>query len=80
MIITLKSGERINTETDLSAAERHIIQKLMIWKTIVTSEEAFAEKIRKALAAGWNGSGPVRPGPAASKIISEFKDEIYKRR
>lgn len=79
MIITLKTGKKIDTETDLSAAERHIVQKLIIWKTIVDSNHAFDEKIHAALSAGWNNSGPVKASPTLLTILSKFTKEVELR-
>jgi hypothetical protein len=75
MIITLSTGRKINTETDLSAEERHIVQKLYAWASVLDSKEAFREKRTQALEAGWNFSGPV----AQRQLLREVLDDIEKK-
>lgn len=79
MIFTLHDNRRIDTERDLSAAERHILQKLLAWKSIVESIEAFREKTRQAFETGWNNSGPVHERDEMRQIIASFEKEIRSR-
>ncbi|EFK06057.1 conserved hypothetical protein, partial [delta proteobacterium NaphS2] len=59
MIIETKYGKRFDTDRDLTAPERHILQKLFAWETMAESIVQFREKKTKALDDGWNGSGPI---------------------
>ncbi len=79
MIITTQSGASFDTEKDLTAAERHILQKLFIWKSMVDSLGAFIEKKEKALADGWNASGPVRPSEAMRVILDDLEKQVAAR-
>lgn len=74
MIITLSTGRKIDTETDLTAEERHIVQKLYAWASVLDSMEAFREKRNQALDAGWNSSGPV----AQRHMLREILDDVEK--
>jgi hypothetical protein len=49
MLITLSNGRSLDTERDLTAAERHILQKLMIWESMAGTLEEFREKRARAL-------------------------------
>ncbi len=77
MIIRTSDGKSFDTETDLSAAERHILQKLLAWKSIVNTVAEFKEKRTRAFAAGWNKSGPVREGPAMKIIIDDMEKQLF---
>ena len=79
MIINIKDGNSINTATDLTAPERHILQKLFLWKSMASSLKEFKEETNKALSRGWNGSGPVKESPALKSIVLELEDNVTKR-
>jgi hypothetical protein len=49
MIIAASNGKFFDTEKDLSAPERHILQKLFAWESTVTSQEQFEQKKEEAL-------------------------------
>jgi hypothetical protein len=78
MIIRTDSGQTIDT-ADLSPEERHVIQKLMAWMTLVDSVEQFSQKKQQALAAGWNDSGPVRETRALSVVIRHLEKQVRQR-
>jgi hypothetical protein len=78
MIIRTDSGQTIDT-ADLSPEERHVIQKLMAWMTLVDSMEQFSQKKQQALAAGWNDSGPVRETRALSVVIGHLEKQVRQR-
>jgi hypothetical protein len=78
MIIRTDSGQTIDT-ADLSPEERHVIQKLMAWMTLVDSMEQFSQKKQQALAAGWNDSGPVRETRALSQVIRHLEKQVRQR-
>lgn len=78
MIIRTDSAQIIDT-ADLSPVERHVIQKLMAWMTLVDSMEQFSQKKQQALAAGWNDSGPVRETRALSVVIRHLEKQVRQR-
>jgi hypothetical protein len=79
MMIDIHNGRSIDTEKDLGPEERHIVQKFMAWASTVTSVARFRELRKKALADGWNNSGPVRESRALSLIAIELEAQIRKR-
>ena len=79
MIIETFDGRSINTATDLGPEERHILQKLMAWGSMVKSLDQFRDIKKKALANGWNNSGPVRESRALSLVVKGLEIQIRQR-
>jgi hypothetical protein len=79
VIITTKDGKTYDTETDLTAPERHVLQKLFLWKTMASSLEVFREKKEEALAKGWNNSGPIQETPGLKDIIRDLEQKLVFR-
>jgi hypothetical protein len=79
MIFATKRGESFDTEKDLSAAERHILQKLFLWKDLASSVEDFRSKKQKALFKGWNDSGPIPESSAMKSITSDLEKQVSLR-
>ena len=79
MLITLSNGRSLDTERDLTAAERHILQKLMIWESMATSLEEFREKRAKALQVGWNNSGPVPESDVLRMVVEDLESKVLAR-
>jgi hypothetical protein len=79
MIIHTGDGNSIDTENDLTAPERHILQKLFLWEGMASSLQEFKEKRNEALLKGWNNSGPVRESPALSSIIKDLMEKVSTR-
>jgi hypothetical protein len=79
VIITTEDGKTFDTETDLTAQERHILQKLFLWKTMASSLEVFRGKKEEALFKGWNNSGPIRETPALKDIINDLEQKVIAR-
>jgi hypothetical protein len=79
MIYTTKRGESFNTEKDLSAPERHILQKLFIWKDFASSVEEFKSKKQEALGKGWSDSGPVQESRAMKSITRDLEETVALR-
>ena len=71
MIYTTQKGEAFDLEKDFSSPERHILQKLLLWKDMVASVEEFLHKKQEALRKGWGDSGPV---PESRKLQSLTRD------
>ena len=79
MVITTRNGETIDTERDLTAPERHILQKLFLWESMVSSLHEFRAKKEQALRKGWNQSGPVNEGRFLSLVINDLEKSITSR-
>jgi hypothetical protein len=79
MIFTTRHGESFDTQKDLTAPERHILQKLFFWKSMAVSVEQFREKKAEALRKGWNNSGPVSESTAMSKITQDLEEKVLLR-
>jgi hypothetical protein len=79
MIFNTANGKSFDTDKDLTAPERHILQKLFLWETMASSIDEFKEKIDAALLAGWNNSGPIYEGPALKTIFSELERRVIER-
>jgi hypothetical protein len=76
MHITLSTGRKIDTQHDLTAVERHIVQKLYAWADAVDTVEAFENKRKQALQAGWNGSGQVIERSVLRQIIDDLEKKV----
>lgn len=79
MIITTRSGQRFDSNQDLTAGERHVLQKLFLWESMASSLQEFREKKRAALSKGWNNSGPVEQSEALKKIILDLEAKVALR-
>jgi len=79
MIITTKEGKTFDTAIDLTAPERHILQKLFIWESMASSLDQFREKKEEALIKGWNNSGPIPGSAALRSIILELEGRVSHR-
>ncbi len=79
MIITIDDTTKIDTDTDLGPAERHVLQKLFGWKSMVDSVEGFQEKTALALRDGWNNTGSVSRSPKLDLIIRKLEEDVRSR-
>jgi hypothetical protein len=79
MIITISSGQAIDTAKDLDAPERHILQKLLLWETLAKTVEEFREKTGQALASGWNNSGPISGSRNLKLVIQDLEKRVRER-
>jgi hypothetical protein len=79
MIIRTSNGQSFDTELDLSAAERHVLQKIFAWKSFVKSMKEFKEKKDRSFQSGWNNSGPVAESHAMRLIIKDIEKEVASR-
>jgi hypothetical protein len=79
MIITTYDGKSFDTETDLTAPERHILQKLFLWKSMATSLQEFRMKKEDAFIKGWNNSGPVSESQTMKSIIKDLEKKVSAR-
>lgn len=79
MIIQIDGNVGVDTDRDLSAGERHVLQKLFGWKTMVDSLEQFRQKTESALFVGWNNSGPIRASKALELVIKQLEKDLRLR-
>jgi len=79
MIIETRNGKTFDTERNLTAPERHILQKLMVWESLASSPEEFRQKKTEALDKGWNESGPIRESEALKMIASDMEEKVVLR-
>ena len=79
MIIKTKTGKRFDTDRDLTAPERHILQKLFAWEAMAESVLQFREKKKKALEDGWNGSGPISSSQALKAVCKDMEKKVTSR-
>ena len=79
MIIKIWNGQTFDTEKDLNPPERHILQKLFAWESMVDTLEEFREKKDRALNVGWNDSGPVDESHNLSMIIKDLEKRVVIR-
>lgn len=79
MIITTRDGKTIDTERDLTAPERHILQKLFLWKSMADSLDQFREKRAQALLKGWNNSGPISESQNLRAVIMDLEEKVVAR-
>ena len=79
MIITTTSGRSFDTQKDLTAPERHVLQKLFAWQDMADSVEQFREKKEEALKKGWNNSGTIRASVALELIVKHMENKVVDR-
>jgi hypothetical protein len=79
MIITTTGDVAVDTDRELSAAERHILQQLLLWKDVAASVEEFRTKKGQALLEGWNNSGPIRESRALGSIVRDLEEKLAQR-
>jgi hypothetical protein len=79
MIYTTQRGESFDLEKDFSSPERHILQKLFIWKDMAASVEEFRLKKQEALRKGWGDSGPVQESRNLQSITRDFEAQVALR-
>jgi predicted DNA-binding protein (UPF0278 family) len=79
MIYKTQSGESFDTERDFSSAERHVLQKLFIWKELAASVEEFRRKKQEALRQGWGDSGPLQESRAMTSLTKDLEDQVARR-
>lgn len=79
MIINISHGRSVDTAKELRPEERHILQKLFAWADMVESVDRFRELRKKALADGWNNSGPVQESRALSLVANDLEARIRRR-
>lgn len=79
MIFHIDKDNAIDTDRDLSPAERHVVQKLLGWKLFVKSVEELRLKKQEALQQGWGDSGPLRESRPLTRISDHLEKELLSR-
>ncbi len=79
MIFTTHKGEVFDLEKDFSSAERHILQKLLLWKDLASSVEEFRAKKQEALHKGWGDSGPVPESRKLQSLTQDLEEQVTAR-
>jgi hypothetical protein len=79
MIYTTQKGESFDLEKDFSSAERHVLQKLLLWRDLAASREQFRAKKQEALEKGWGDSGPVPESQALKRLIQDLEEQAARR-
>ena len=79
MIYTTQRGETFDLEKDFSSPERHILQKLLIWKDMAASVKEFRRKQQEALGKGWGDSGPVQESRNLHSLTRDLAELVALR-
>lgn len=79
MIYTTRNGDTFDLEQDFSSAERHILQKLLLWKDLAAGVEEFRAKKQEALRKGWGDSGPVQESRALQRLTKDLEEQVAAR-
>jgi hypothetical protein len=79
MIYTTQKGEAFDLEKDFSSPERHILQKLLLWKDMAASVDEFRLKKQEALRKGWGDSGPIQASRNLEIITRDFEAQVSLR-
>jgi hypothetical protein len=79
MIYTTQKGEAFDLEKDFSSPERHVLQKLLIWKDMAASVDEFRRKTQEALRKGWGDSGPIQASRNLESITRDFEAQVALR-
>lgn len=79
MIFTTEKGISYDTQSDLTAEERHVLQKLILWESMASTVDEFRSHTAEALRKGWNNSGPIRAGKALSHILEDLETRVLRR-
>jgi hypothetical protein len=79
MIYITQSGQSFDLEKDFSSPERHILQKLLIWKDMAVSVDEFRLKKQEALRKGWGDSGPIQASRNLESITRDFEEQVALR-
>jgi hypothetical protein len=79
MLYTTQRGESFDLEKDFSSPERHVLQKLLLWKDMAASVDEFRLKKQEALRRGWGDSGPIQASRNLQSITKDFEEQVALR-
>lgn len=79
MLYTTQKGESFDLEEDFSSPERHLLQKLLLWKELATSVEEFRRKKQEGLNKGWGDSGPIQESRNLQVLTLDLEEQVARR-
>jgi hypothetical protein len=79
MLYTTRRGESFDLGKDFSSPERHILQKLFLWKDMAASVEEFRLKKQEALHKGWGDSGSIQESRNMQNITRDLEERVARR-
>ncbi len=79
MLYTTHRGETFDLEKDFTSPERHILQKLLLWKDLAASVAEFRAQKQAALHKGWGDSGPVQESRRLQRLTQDLEDQVARR-
>lgn len=79
MIISLSNNKTIDTDQDLTGAERHILQKMFAAKDLAQTHWEFKDRRIRAFQVGWGDSGPVRERDVMRSVIDDLEKQFIER-
>jgi hypothetical protein len=79
MVYTTQRGEAFDLEKDFTSAERHVLQKLFLWKDLAASVAEFRSKKQEALLKGWGDSGPIPESRALKSLTRDLEEWVARR-
>jgi hypothetical protein len=79
MLYITQKGESFDLEKDFSSPERHVLQKLLLWKELAASVEEFRLKKQEALGKGWGDSGPIPESRNLQVLTKDLEEEVSRR-
>ena len=79
MIYTTQKGESFDLEKDFSSPERHVLQKLLLWKELAKSVDEFRRKKQEALGKGWGDSGPIQESRNLQILTKDLEEQVARR-
>ncbi len=79
MIYTTRRGEIFDLEKDFSSPERHVLQKLLLWRDLAASVEEFRLKKQEALRKGWGDSGSLPESRALQILTRDLEEQVNLR-
>jgi hypothetical protein len=74
-----KSGPTRESEQELSASERYVLQQLWLWKDSVASVAEFRHKKEQALANGFDNSGQIQESQVMGSMVRELEEKLAQR-
>lgn len=79
MLYITQKGESFDLEKDFSSPERHVLQKLLLWKELAGSVEEFRRKKKEALRKGWGDSGTIPESRNLQVLYRDLEEEVARR-
>jgi hypothetical protein len=79
MLYLTQKGESFDLEKDFSSPERHVLQKLLLWKELAKSVDEFRRKKQEALGKGWGDSGPIQESRNLQILTKDLEEQVARR-